>query len=90
MAFDMTKFDSLIRLDNPKFKRFSTTSHLDPIIAELKGKTFISPAMKVKLERLVAFLPADRQRTYAVQARHARRHGRHGRALIVTSMNEAN
>jgi len=65
MAFDMTTFDALIRLDNPKFKRITKTSHLDPIINELKGKTFISPMMKVKLDRLVAFLPADRQRTYA-------------------------
>jgi hypothetical protein len=64
MAFDFNQFMTLVRQDNPNFKRFTRTSHLDPIIEELKDKKFITPALKERLEKLVAFLPHDRQQTY--------------------------
>jgi len=65
MAFDFNRFMALVKTCNPNFKRFATTSHLDPVIAELKGKTFISPQHREKLEKLIAFIPFDRQTTYA-------------------------
>jgi hypothetical protein len=64
MPFNYTLFMAKVREDNPNFKRFARTSHLDPIIAEVKDKTFITPALKDRLETLIAFMPHDHQQKY--------------------------
>jgi len=64
MPFDFNVFMSKVNLDNTHFKRFARTSHLDPIIKELKDKKFIAPAMKDKLQSLVSALPDDQLKKY--------------------------
>ena len=64
MPFDFTVFMSKINQDNTHFKRFALSSHMDPLIKELKGKTFISPIAKAKIQQWVAFLPHAEQQKY--------------------------
>jgi hypothetical protein len=64
MAYTFSQFMTLVRTDNPHYKRISFNSSLDDLIDELKDKMFFSPVTKKKLERLAAFIPHDKQVQY--------------------------
>jgi hypothetical protein len=62
--FDFNTFMAKVKQDNPSFKRFTLTSSLDPLIAQVRGQTVFPAASKAKVERLIAFMPFQKQTEY--------------------------
>ena len=62
--FDFNTFMAKVKQDNPSFKRFTQTSSLDPLIAQVRGQTVFPAASKARVERLIAFMPFQKQTEY--------------------------
>jgi hypothetical protein len=62
--FDINTFMAKVKQDNPSFKKWTRTSSLDPLIAQLRGPTVLTAAGKANVERLIAFLEFPKQASY--------------------------